>query len=317
MRILVTGGAGFIGSTLCDKLLAADHIVICVDDFNNYYNPKFKWQNIKNATKNKNFKLYKIDIRNFKKLKKVFSENEIEKIIHLAARAGVRPSIENPKLYEEVDVGGTLNLLELARIHKIPDLVFGSSSSVYGNSQKLPLSEEDRTDTPISPYAATKKYGELMCYTYHHLYGLNCTVLRLFSVFGPRGRPDMAPHIFTQAILTGKPITKFGKGKTARDWTYIDDIVEGITTALDKKLGFEIINLGNSQPVTLNKFISTLGKICGKKIKIRQETEKPGEVKKTYADISKAKKFLRWTPKTKFEQGMARFINWLKNSGRI
>lgn len=316
MRILVTGGAGFIGSTLVDKLLEKKFEVVCLDDFNDYYNPKFKWQNIEAALKNKKFTRFKVDIRNFKKLAEVFEKVKIYKIIHLAARAGVRPSIKNPRLYEEVNSCGTLNLLELARIHKVPDFIFGSSSSVYGNSKKMPLREDDRVDTPISPYAATKRYGELMTYTYSHLYGLNCIVLRLFSVYGPRGRPDMAPYLFTKAILTSSPITKFGKGDTARDWTYVNDIVDGIISALDKKLGYEIINLGNSAPVTLKQFIATLEKVCGKKAKIVEVPEIQGEVKKTYANIQKAKKLLNWQPKIKFEEGLKRFVDWFKLANR-
>lgn len=316
MTILVTGGAGFIGSTLVDKLLEKKFEVVCLDDFNDYYNPKFKWQNIEAALKNKKFTLFKVDIRNFKKLAEVFEKVKIDKIIHLAARAGVRPSIKNPRLYEEVNNYGTLNLLELARIHKVPNFIFGSSSSVYGNSKKIPSREDDRVDTPISPYAATKRFGELMTYTYSHLYGLNCIVLRLFSVYGPRGRSDMAPYIFTKAILTSSPITKFGKGDTARDWTYVDDIVDGIISALDKKLGYEIINLGNSAPVTLKQFIATLEKVCGKKAKIVEVPEIQGEVKKTYANIQKAKKLLNWQPKIKFEEGLKRFVDWFKLANR-
>lgn len=317
MRILVTGGAGFIGSTLVDKLLEKKFEVVCLDDFNHYYNPKFKWQNIEAALKNKKFTLFKVDIRNFKKLAEVFEKVKIDKIIHLAARAGVRPSIKNPRLYEEVNNCGTLNLLELARIHKVPDFIFGSSSSVYGNSKKMPLREDDRVDTPISPYAATKRYGELMTYTYSHLYGLNCTVLRLFSVYGPRGRPDMAPYIFTKAILTGQTFKKFGNGDQARDWTYVDNIVAGIIEALDKNFDYEIINLGNSNPVTLNTLIATLEKICGRKATVLQLPEIPGEVKKTYANISKAKKLLNWQPKVELEVGLKKFVDWFVSAGRL
>ncbi len=316
MTILVTGGAGFIGSNLIDALLGKNFKVVCVDDFNNYYNPKFKWQNIQSAAKFKNFSLFQVDIRNFRKLGEVFKKVKVDKIVHLAARAGVRPSIKNPKLAEVVNVGGTLNLLELAKIHKIPDFIFGSSSSVYGNSKKLILSEEDRVDAPISPYAATKRCGELMIYTYSHLYDLNCIVLRLFSVYGPRGRPDMAPYIFTKAILTGQTITKFGKGNQARDWTHVDDIVSGIMATLPKKVGFDIINLGNSNPVTLNTLIATLEKICGKKAQILQVSEIPGEVKKTYANISKAKKLLNWQPQVELEIGLKKFVDWFQKSGR-
>lgn len=314
MKILVTGGAGFIGSNLIKKLLEVGYRVICLDDLNNYYSPKIKQRNIAPFLKHKNFKFHKADICDYKKLAKIFAKEKVDKICHLAARVGVRASIQNPHLYERVNIGGTLNLLDLAVKYKIKNFVFASSSSVYGNSQKIPFSENDNVTNPISPYAATKKACELFAATYHNLYGLNCTGLRFFTVYGPGGRPDMAPFLFLDAIFRGKQIKKFGDGTSARDYTYIDDIVEGIVMALEKNFPFEIINLGNNKPIELNYFIKLVERLVGKSAKIKQMPEQPGDVKITYADITKAKKLLGWEPKTKIEEGMEKFTKWyLKN----
>ncbi|MEM2138717.1 MAG: NAD-dependent epimerase/dehydratase family protein, partial [Candidatus Woesearchaeota archaeon] len=221
--ILITGGAGFIGSHVTDYLLDKKKKIICVDDFNDYYDPEIKRKNIFHNLKNKNYILIKADIRNFEKIKEVFENYKPNKIIHLAARAGVRPSLENPFIYEETNVKGTLNLLELSRLFKVKNFVFASSSSVYGGNKKIPFSENDFTDNAISPYAATKKAGEVLCYTYSHLYNLNVSCLRFFTVYGPRGRPDMAPYLFTKNIIEGKPIKMFGDGTSKRDYTYISD----------------------------------------------------------------------------------------------
>lgn len=226
MKILVTGGAGFIGSHVCDRLLSLGHDVVCVDDFNDYYDPDFKERNIKQALKNSKYTIYRADITDLSTLKDIFAREKPEKIIHLAARAGVRYSISHPELYVRVNVLGTLNLLELAKEYKIKSFVFGSSSSVYGANKKVPFSEEDRVDDPISPYAATKKAAEELCHAYHHLYGLKITCLRFFTVYGPRGRPDMVIYLFSKAITDGKPIKRFGNGKTKRDYTFISDIVD-------------------------------------------------------------------------------------------
>lgn len=312
MAILVTGGAGFIGSHVCDALLGKGHSVICVDDFNDYYSPKIKENNIKACLKNARFCLYQEDIRNFDKVKRIFKERKIHKIIHLAARTGVRASVKAPLLYAQVNIGGTLNLLELAKQFGVKDFIFGSSSSVYGLNKNIPFSEENDT-LPISPYAATKKAGEQLCYCYHHLYGMNVICLRFFTVYGPRGRPDMAMYKFTKLISEDEEIEMFGDGTSKRDYTYITDIVSGILSALDKNLGFEIINLGNNQAVELRYFISLIEKELGKKARIKRMPMQKGDVPLTYADISKAKRILGYEPKVGIKEGVKRFVEWFKN----
>ena len=313
-NVLVTGGAGFIGSHVCDALLARGDVVICIDNFNDYYDPKIKRNNIKNCLNNPKFKLCIVDIMDFRKLKEIFQKNKINKIIHLAARTGVRASLRNPFLYEDTNNKGTLNLLELAKEFEVKNFIFGSSSSIYGINKKVPFSETDKVDAPISPYAATKGACELMCHTYHHIYGLKITCLRLFTVYGPRGRPDMAPYKFTKLINEGKEIERYGNGSSKRDYTYVSDIVDGIIKALDKELDFEIINLGNSNIVELNYFISLIENNLGKKAKVKQLGLQPGDVPITYADISRAKSLLDWEPKVKIEDGIAKFIEWFKEN---
>lgn len=310
MKILVTGGAGFIGSHLTRRLLELGYRVVCVDDLNDYYSPKIKQKNIAPFLGRKNFKFYKADICDYSRLLEIFKREKFDIVAHLAARAGVRPSIKNPLLYERVNVGGTMILLDLAVKYKIKNFVFASSSSVYGNNKKIPFSEKDPVDNPISPYAATKKSCELLAATYHNLYGLPCTGLRFFTVYGPSGRPDMAPFLFTDAIFRGRTIKKFGNGKTKRDYTYVDDIVDGTIVALRKNFPFEIINLGNNKQVELNYFIALIERLLDKHAKIKQLPPQPGDVKITYADISKARKLLDWEPKVKIEQGMERFVKW-------
>lgn len=313
MKILVTGGSGFIGSHTCRRLLELGHQVICVDNFNNYYSPKVKRANIKDLLGNKNFKCYKADILNFKKMEEIFAKEKPDKIIHLAARAGVRASIEDPDIYIKTNIEGTLSLLRLAVQYNIHNFIFASSSSVYGNDAKIPFSEDDPCDKPISPYGISKRAAELLVYAYHHLYKLHCTVLRFFTVYGPSGRPDMAPYLFVEAIYKGREIKRFGRGDTKRDYTYIDDIVNGVVAALKKDFTYEIINLGNSKPISLNKFIGVIEKLLGKKAKIRDLPLQMGDVVFTFADISKAKKLLGFKPKTSIEEGMRRFIDWYKN----
>lgn len=310
--ILVTGAAGFIGSHTASKLLKSNYQVIGLDEINDYYDQSWKEANVEELLKNPNFSFFKTDIRALEALESVANNNQIDVIVHLAARAGVRPSIEQPLLYEEVNVRGTLNLLETAKKHSIKQFVFASSSSVYGNQSKVPFSESDPVNEPISPYAATKKAGEMLCHTYSHLYGINCICLRFFTVYGPNGRPDMAPYMFTKAILEGSRIKKFGTGESMRDYTYIDDIVAGIVTSVELDRKFEIINLGNSQPISLNEFIATLEKITDLKMLIEQLPMQAGDVLKTYADISKAKNLLSYEPKTSFEEGLAKFVEWYK-----
>ncbi len=314
MRVLVTGGAGFIGSHTIGALLKKGYYVVCIDNFNDYYNPQIKRRNIKAYLKHSNFKLYKEDITHYDAVKRIFNKEKIDKICHLAARAGVRASIENPFLYERVNVLGTLNLLEMAKIYKIKNFILASSSSVYGNKNKVPFSEKDSINEPISPYAATKRSAELLTYTYHHLYDLHCTCLRFFTVYGPSGRPDMAPFLFVDSIYKDKKIKKFGDGSTKRDYTYIDDIVSGIISAIETDLGYEIINLGNNKPVDLNYFISLIEKLLHKKAIVETFPKQPGDVDVTYANIEKAKKLLKYHPKTSIEEGMKKFIEYYLNN---
>lgn len=311
--VLVTGGAGFIGSHVCDRLLLEGQRVVCIDNLNDYYNPNIKKKNVKHNLRNKNFIFYKLDILNFKKLDKLFSKHKIDKVVHLAARAGVRASIDNPFIYEETNVRGTLNLLELARKYDVKNFVFGSSSSVYGANKKTPFSESDEVNEQVSPYAVTKRAGELLCSNYHNLYNLNITCLRFFTVYGPRGRPDMAPLKFTHRIFNKLPIDMYGDGTSARDYTYISDIVDGIVFALNKNLSFEIINLGDSNPITLKDFISIIEKSVDRKAVIRKEPMPKGDVLITYADIRKAKRLLGYKPKIKISEGIRRLIEWYKD----
>lgn len=313
--ILVTGGAGFIGSHVCDRLLAQGKKVICVDNLNTYYDPKTKKKNLSYSLKHKNFKLYKLDITHYNQLTKIFAKHKITAIIHLAARAGVRPSISNPHIYESVNIKGTLNLLDLANKFGVKKFIFGSSSSIYGANKKVPFSETDSVNNQISPYAVTKRAGELFCKTYHELYGINMTVLRFFTVYGPRGRPEMAPYRFVDKIHRGLPIDMYGDGSSARDYTYVSDIVDGIIVALKKDFKFEIINLGDSRIIKLKSFIELIERIVGKQAKIIYKDMPDGDVPITYADISKAKKLLGYKPQVNIEDGMKKFYDWYKRFG--
>ncbi len=298
MKILVTGGTGFIGSHVCEALLEKGFSVVCVDNFDDYYSLKIKERNIRGCLKNKNFKSYKKDITNYDDMKKVFEENGITKIVHLAAKAGVRASFENPELYKKVNVEGTRNLLKLAKEFGVKNFVFGSSSSVYGGNKKIPFSEEDETRDQISPYASSKKEAEILCREYSEKYGLNVVCLRFFTVYGPRGRPDMAVYKFTKLVNEGKEIPVYGNIGSKRDYTFIMDAVDGILSALDKELGFEIINLGDSNSIELRYLISLIEKEVGKKAKVKKMERQKGDVDITFADISKAKKLLEYRPKT-------------------
>lgn len=314
MNVLITGGSGFIGSHVCRALLDRGDTVICIDNFDPYYDVSIKETNIKSLSKNKNFKIYRADTRDAEKLKEIFETNQIERIVHLAAKAGVRNSISNPKEYYDVNINGTLNLLELAKQHKIQNFVFASSSSVYGAREKGPFSETDDVNNPLSPYAATKKAGEELCYTYHYLYNIPITCLRFFTVYGPCGRPDMAIYKFTKLISEDKEIIMYGDGTTERDYTYIADIVQGIIAALDNPLNFEIINLGNNTPIKLKYMISLIEKNLNKKAKIKQIPLQKEEVQITFADISKAQELLSYHPITSIEEGIRKFIIWFKNN---
>ncbi len=310
--ILVTGGAGFIGSHLCDRLLKMGKKVVCVDNLNPYYSPKRKVKNVQHNFGNKNFHFVVLYIQKKDQLEQVFQKHKITKIIHLAARAGVRPSIEKPLWYRDTNVSGTLNLLELAKQYRVKNFVFASSSSVYGKNKKIPFSEDDNVDCPISPYAASKKACELFCYTYSHLCKINITCLRFFTVYGPRGRPDMIPFKFTDMISKGKPIPVFGDGASKRDYTYVSDIIDGVIAALGKPHKFEIINIGNNKPIELRYFISIIEKLLNKKAKIKRLPFPAGDVPLTFADITKAARLLNYNPKTTIEEGMKKTIEWYK-----
>jgi UDP-glucuronate 4-epimerase len=314
MNILITGAAGFIGSHLCEVLIGK-HKIFGLDNFCDFYDPQIKRNNIKSLQQNSNFKLLETDIRDENVLKEIFSKNEFDLVIHLAAMAGVRPSIADPQLYTEVNINGTVNLLEVCKKHKIKKLNFSSSYSVYGNNRKVPFYENDPVDHPISPYASTKKAGELICHTYHHLHKISVICLRFFTVYGPRQRPDLAIHKFTRLILNGKPIPVYGDGSTQRDYTYIDDIIDGLLKAIEfiqEGNKYEIFNLGESRTITLSKMISTIENA----LEIKAEKEilpiQPGDVEKTYADISKSRKMLGYDPQTDFEEGVSKFVDWLK-----
>ena len=314
--ILITGGAGFIGSHLVDRLLSeGDWRIVVVDDFNDFYSPSIKRDNIREHVKSPNYKLVEADIRDHATLEKAFAETNFDCIVHLAARAGVRPSLKEPQLYLETNVNGTMNLLELARKHGVQQFVFGSSSSVYGVNEKVPFAEDDPIFQPISPYAATKAAGELICHTYSHLYGMRIVCLRFFTVYGARQRPDLAIHKFAKLISQGKPIPVFGDGSTRRDYTYIDDIIAGVRAAIDyQATNYEVINLGESRTVELRELIALIEKELGARAEIDRQPPQPGDVPQTFADISKAKRLLNYNPQTEIESGIKRFIEWFKTS---
>jgi UDP-glucuronate 4-epimerase len=311
MKVLVTGAAGFIGSHLCEKLLADGRLVVGVDNFDDFYEPKVKWRNLENSLAHDNFGLLEADIRNAPAMNEAVGQ-DIDVIVHLAARAGVRPSIEQPVLYGDVNVNGTVVMLEAARQNGVKKFIFGSSSSVYGNNEKIPFSEEDNVDFPISPYAATKKACELICHTYHSLYGIDMTCLRFFTVYGPRQRPDLAIHKFARLIEQDKPIPVFGDGSMMRDFTYIDDIVTGTAAAIDKCAGYNIYNLGESEPIKLSELIEHIEQALGKKAQKEHLPKQSGDAERTYADISKARKELGYEPGTHITGGLAKFVLWLR-----
>jgi UDP-glucuronate 4-epimerase len=315
-QILVTGGAGFIGSHLVERLLGEDAWqVSVVDDFNDFYSPAIKRANVEPFLQNPRFKLYETDIREADALREIFEENKFACVVHLAARAGVRPSLALPKLYAETNINGTLNLLELAREFEIKQFVFGSSSSVYGINNKIPFAEDDRIHQPISPYAATKAAGELLCHTFSHLYDIRTVCLRFFTVYGARQRPDLAIHKFSKLISEDKPIQVFGDGTTRRDYTYVDDIIQGVRAAIDyDATNYETFNLGESQTVELNYLIELIEKNLGKKAIIDRKPLQPGDVPQTFADISKARELLNYNPQTKIEDGIRKFTDWFLES---
>jgi UDP-glucuronate 4-epimerase len=314
--ILVTGGAGFIGSHLVDALMKDENNrVVIIDNFNDFYAPSIKRANLAAHIEQKRFELIAADITDAQSINELFAAHSFDCIVHLAARAGVRPSLENPLAYEETNVRGTYVLLEAARIHQVPQFVFGSSSSVYGINAKVPFSEDDPVWQTISPYAATKLAGEAACHTYSHLYGMRAVCLRFFTVYGARQRPDLAIHKFARLINEEKPIPVFGDGTTRRDYTYIDDIIAGIVAAMNYEASlFEVINLGESQTVELRYLIELLENALGKSAIIDRKPLQAGDVPITFADISKAQRLLGYNPQTKIEDGIRRFIQWFKKS---
>ena len=340
---LITGGAGFIGSTVVERLLKQGNKVIVVDNFNDFYDYNRKIRNILEATENykkvneisenlskdekieklkkivnsENFVLEYVDIRDMEKMDKIFSEYKIDLVFNPAAMAGVRPSLLDPMLYEEVNIKGYMNLLELCKKYGVKKFVQASSSSVYGNNKKIPFKETDIVDFAVSPYAATKKSGEVIGHVYHKLYEIDMIQLRFFTVYGPKQRPDLAIHKFTKMVLAGEPIPFYGDGNTKRDYTYIDDIVDGILKSIDYLFKnqdvYEIFNLGESHVVSLKEMVETIEKVLGKKAVLDKQPMQLGDVEKTYADISKAKEVLGYDPKTNFEDGIKKFVEWYMN----
>lgn len=317
-NILVTGGAGFIGSHLVDRLMdEREWRVTVVDDFNDFYDPEMKRANVSAHMSDSSFSIVEADIRDRAALNGIFSRTKFDCIVHLAARAGVRPSLSEPQLYAETNINGTINLLELAREHDITQFVFGSSSSVYGINAKVPFNEDDEVRQPISPYAATKGAGELICHTYSHLYGIRCICLRFFTVYGARQRPDLAIHKFARLIDKGKSIPVFGDGTTRRDYTFIDDIIQGVRAAIDyTKTNYEIFNLGESRTVELRELIALLEKELDHNAVIDRKPMQPGDVPQTFADINKAKRLLGYNPQTQIEEGIHRFVEWFRGEPR-
>jgi len=310
MRILITGGAGFIAYHLAARLQDEHYEVYLLDNFNHFYDPALKRRNVRDLQARGDARLYEIDILDAERLRRAFAEIRPQAVVHLAAWAGVRPSLENPEIYAGVNVTGTVNLLQLARDFQVSSFLFGSSSSVYGGNERVPFSEDDPVDRPISPYAATKRAGELLCHTYAFHYSMNITCLRFFTVYGPRQRPEMAIHKFAQLIHDGQEIPVYGDGESRRDYTYVDDITAGIVAALRVNPRFEIINLGESRTTTLLALIAELENALGEKARRRFLPDQPGDMKITYADISKARRILGYQPTTPIEEGIRKFAGW-------
>lgn len=310
MSILVTGGAGFIGSHLVERMLNEGYDVVCVDNFDDFYSPSMKRKNIAHLLSNERFHLVEADIRDMASMKQVFERYRPSRVVHLAALAGVVPSLQRPLDYNSVNITGTWVLLELCRQFGIEQFIFGSSSSVYGASSKAPFKEDDPAVEPISSYGATKRMGEILCYTYHHLYGIPVTSLRFFTVYGPRQRPDLAIHKFARRIMLGKPVPIYGDGTSLRDYTYIDDIVDGIMASLERIFQFEIINLGCGHPVVLMDVVRLLEESIGRKAVLDFQPMPPCDPPLTHADITKAKQLLNYEPKVQIEEGIRRFVEW-------
>ncbi|MDX1387687.1 MAG: GDP-mannose 4,6-dehydratase [Acidobacteriota bacterium] len=318
-RILVTGGAGFIGSHLTERLLADGHGVVVLDNFDTFYDPDSKRRNLEGVTGAAGFLLVEGDIRDGELVEKLFAREGFDAVIHLAARAGVRPSIAEPQLYVSVNLDGTAELLEAARRHAVKRFLFGSSSSVYGNNDKVPFSEDDPVDHPVSPYAATKKAGELLCHTYHHLFGIAIASLRFFTVYGPRQRPEMAIHKFARLLASGEEVEQYGDGSAERDYTYVSDIVDGIVLALSRCTRYHIWNLGGSKTTRLDDLIAKIAEGLGVERRARALPMQPGDVDRTWADVSRAREDLGWAPRVDLDRGLRLFLDWFqadRESGR-
>jgi UDP-glucuronate 4-epimerase len=318
-HFLVTGGAGFIGSHVCEALLARGDEVCVLDNFNDFYDPAIKRANVAALRADATLRgggdgvrLVEGDIRDEQGVARLFREARFDGVVHLAAMAGVRPSLHDPLHYADVNVRGTLILLEEVRRREGIRFVFASSSSVYGANERVPFREDDDIHHPVSPYAATKRAGELCCFTHHHLYAVPVTCLRFFTVYGPRQRPEMAIHKFVRATLEGRPIPFYGDGSSRRDYTYVDDIVDGVVRALDRCAGYEIYNLGESQTVTLSELVDEVGRACGRQPVLDRQPFQPGDVVVTYADVSKARAHLGYEPRTPLRAGLARFLDWYR-----
>ena len=319
MNVLVTGCAGFIGSHLCERLCDRGDVVAGVDNFDPFYDHAVKQRNLEGVLHRPNFQFFQTDLRDADALADAWRriDSPPDAIVHLAARAGVRPSIEDPVGYERSNILATMNLLEQARLcEPTPKFIFASSSSVYGNNEKVPFGEADPVDHPISPYAATKKACELICHTYHHLFAMDMFCLRFFTVYGPRQRPDLAIHKFTRLLAAGEPIEMFGDGSSSRDYTYIDDVLDGVVAAVDRCSGYEVINLGSKHPVTLSEMIATIAEAMGVRPAILRKPMQPGDVDRTYADVAKAKRLLDYEPSMPFPEGIRRFVEWYREVGR-
>jgi UDP-glucuronate 4-epimerase len=316
MRVLITGGAGFIGYHLAKALINKRADVILLDNFNDFYNPEIKRQNVRDLQMIGHAPVHAVDILDRERVRKVFQETRPDTVVHLAAWAGVRPSLEKPELYSAVNVTGTVNMLQMAKEFSTRCFIFGSSSSVYGGSTRVPYSEDDPVDKPVSPYAATKRAGELLCHTYACNYSIHITCLRFFTVYGPRQRPEMAIHKFAQLLSSGKEIPIFGDGSSRRDYTYVEDIVSGILAAIEANPPFEIVNLGESQTITLLEMVKHLESALGKKGRLRFLPEQPGDMSITYADISRARKLLGYDPQKPFRDGIRLFAEWFLSSGK-
>lgn len=309
MKVLVTGGAGFIGSHLVERLLQVGHEVAILDDFNDFYDPTIKHANIQHVRDR--IRVHRADLRDAVAVRDIFRTEKVDAIAHLAARAGVRPSIEQPQLYYDANVKGTLNLLDAARVVGVDRFIFASSSSVYGADRNVPFSEDRPLHQTLSPYAATKIAGEFLCSTFSSLYQMRVVCLRYFTVYGPRQRPDLAIHQFSRKIFEGRPIDQFGDGTTRRDYTYIDDIIQGTMAAFDYQGPiFDVFNLGESDTIQLNELIVAIENALGRKAKINRLPEQPGDMPLTCADVSKARKLLGYNPRTSFQEGLPKFMDW-------